>query len=519
MNNTNTTALIRTLVIYAVVVPLAIWIGFMVAGPFDMATFSYIGIMALILVAPLLLRWHHFLLIATWNLGMTVFFLPGKPPIWLLMTALSLGISVLHRTINERARFISAPSITWPLVFLIAVVVFTAKMTGGIGLHSLGDETVGGGFYIRLLVGILGYFAITAQPIPPPKVKLYVSLFFLAGCAGLISDLGPFLPGASRLIFLFFPLSGYDLDQGPGAGLELNTYARFAGTAQMGLAGVLFMLARFGPRGIFTSGRLWRPVLFMIFFALMALGGFRNLLILCGGIFLIQCYIERFHRTRVFPAFVFAGLIGITLLIPFADKLPYPIQRSLAFLPLHIDPTARRDAEGSQEWRLQIWRDALPTVPQYLLLGKGYAISENQLAVASSKAFHYASDFQSVDLVGNYHSGPLSVVIPFGIWGCLALIWFWIASLRALYCNYRYGDAEFRTVNVFLLAYFVSKILLFLIIFGGLYGDMYYFTAIIGLSVGINGGVRKPAPAPARVAAQHGDAPLDRPRFQPFYPR
>ena len=117
-----------------------------------------------------------------------------------------------------------------------------------------------------------------------------------------------------------------------------------------------------------------------------------------------------------------AGVIAITLLVPFASKLPFTFQRSLAFLPLKLNAAARSDAEDTEDWRLQIWKDALPTVPQHLLLGKGYALSQGELTVASSDAFHYSSDIQSVDIVGSYHSGPLSVVIPFGIWGVIALL-------------------------------------------------------------------------------------------------
>jgi hypothetical protein len=280
------------------------------------------------------------------------------------------------------------------------------------------------------------------------------------------------------------------------------------------------MLACYGPRGIFLGGRLWRPVLFFAFFVLMFLGGFRSLIILSVAIFAIQFYLERMHQTRAFPVFIFAGLIAVTLLIPFANRLPYTFQRALEFVPmLKLDPKTAQEAKNSQDWRLQIWKDLLPTVPKYLLLGKGYSISKNDLAVASNQSFRYASDMEATDIVGNYHSGPYSVVIPFGIWGVIALLWFWIAGWRALWKNYRYGDPALRTVNIFLLAYFIARVFEFLIIFGGLYGDMYYFTSIIGLSVAINGGIRRPAPAPARVVDKNSDLPLARPRFQPFYPR
>jgi len=221
----------------------------------------------------------------------------------------------------------------------------------------------------------------------------------------------------------------------------------------------------------------------------------------------------------VFPVFIIGGLIAATLLIPFASKLPFTIQRSLAFLPLKLDRVARQDADASRDWRLNVWKDALATVPQYLLLGKGYAISKNELDVASSSAFRYASDLENIDISGNYHSGPLSVVIYFGIWGVIGVLWFFIASLRGLWLNYRYGDPELRVYNTFLLAYFITKIFLFLIIFGSLYSDMYSFTALIGLSVCLNGGIRRPVRAPAKVVDKTSDVPLARPRFQPFYPR
>lgn len=518
MNN-NTPALFRTLIIYACVVPLAVWLGYLLTQLDYRSTYNTVGILTLILLAPLLLRWHHLLLITTWNLGLTIFFLPGRPPIWLLMAALSLGLSVLHRTINNKARFISAPSITWPLIYFLAVVLGTAKLTGGIGLHSLGNSTSGGKSYILLLMGILGYFALTAQPIPPQRMKLYVSLFFLGGCTAFIGDLAPHLPSSMNIIYAFFPVSSTVLEGKPGI---IDFQARYIGTGAAGMAGFLFMLARYGPRGLFLEGRLWRLVLFALFGVLIFMGGFRSVILLCGGIFVFQCYLERLHKTKVFPIFVFAGVIGIALLIPFAQKLPFNFQRALAFLPLKLDRSAYEAAEATKDWRLQIWKDALPIVPKYLLLGKGYALTRTDLDEASSRAFNrYASDFDSVEITGNYHSGPLSVAIPFGIWGIIAVLWFWIASLRALYLNHRYGKPEFRNINSFFLAYFIAKLLLFLIVFGGLYGDMYYFAAIIGLSVSINGGIcqRATASVPALKKAAVPVPARPQPQFRPAFPR
>ena len=512
--NKNTPAILKTLIIYALIVPLAIWIGYLLAAPADRDTFSIGGILALILCAPLLLKWHHFLLISTWNLGLTIFFLPGSPPVWLLMTVLSLFLSVLHRTINSEARFLSAPSLTWPLIFFLGVVFMTAKLTGGIGLHSMGGEVSGGKHYITLIFGILGYFALTALRIPPQRVGLYLSYFFLMGCLSVISDLGSVLPQSLRFIFALFPQSLF----ATGGDAVKGGYGRFTGLGNMGMSLFLFMLARYGARGILLSGKPWRPVLFGLFGACIMLGGFRSQVILCGLIFAFQFFMERLHRTNVMPLFLFAGVAAAVLIVPFANKLPYTFQRSLAFLPLKINEEVRRDAEGSSDWRLQLWRDTYPEVPKYLLLGKGYALTANDLAMASNKSFGYLSVADEVSTTGNYHSGPLSVLMPFGAWGAIALLWFWIACLRALHANFRHGDPAFRIINGFLFAYYIAKILSFLIIFGAIEGDMSTFAVLIGLSVSINGGICRRAvavkPVPhARVS------PLARPQLQPAFPR
>jgi hypothetical protein len=137
MNN-NSPAILKSLIAYLVCVPLAVCIGYLLTEPLDSSAdrsfrLSMAGILAFVLLTPVLLKWHHFLLVASWNVSMSLFFLPGSPSLWLFMVALSLGISVLYRALNSKARFISAPQITIPLLCMTAVVIFTAEMTGGIG--------------------------------------------------------------------------------------------------------------------------------------------------------------------------------------------------------------------------------------------------------------------------------------------------------------------------------------------------------------------------------------------------
>src|SRR5439155_8412052 len=101
------------------------------------------------------------------------------------------------------------------------------------------------------------------------------------------------------------------------------------------------------------------------------------------------------------------------------------------------------------------------------------------------------------ELAGDYHSGPLSVIIPFGLPGMFAFIWFLVAGFKVVRRNYRFGDPAFRRVNMFLLAFFIAKVIFFFGVFGGFYSDLASFTGLLALSVSINGGMAQKAVAPA----------------------
>src|SRR5208282_4180899 len=105
---------------------------------------------------------------------------------------------------------------------------------------------------------------------------------------------------------------------------------RFTGVGLVGQAFFTFMLARYGIRGIFLSGRPLRIATFAGFLVLSMLGGFRLSVITCALVFAIQFFMEGLHHTRLLPMFIFAGIFGFILCIPLAEKLPFSLQRALS---------------------------------------------------------------------------------------------------------------------------------------------------------------------------------------------
>ncbi len=493
----------KSLLIFGVCIPLALLVGYLLATPTDMMSFGMVGLILLLLCTPLLLRWHYAILLFAWNANMTVFFLPGQPTLWMLFAAVSLFLTVLACIMDKQIRFQNVPSISWAILFLTLVILGTAKMTGGIGLRSFGGGTYGGKKFVYLLGAIMGYFAISSRRIPVEKAERYTGMFFLSAITGIVSNLIYIAGPVFYVLYLFFPVDnaiGQAMEDFSGTGAAIR-FNRLPGVTVATLASFYFLLSRYGIRGILEVTKPWRWLLFLLCFALSSLGGFRSALILFAMICACQFYFEGLFRTRIFLGLVIAVILGGTFLTVFATKLPLSVQRSLTVLPIEVDPAARADAQASLDWRVEMWKMLLPEVRRYLYLGKGYALDPTDMYLTEESVRRgLARDFESALLAGDYHSGPLSVIIPFGIFGLIGFLWVLWAGGRVLYRNYRFSDPALKNINTFLLSYFLSRAVFYFVGFGSLSGDLPLFLGAMGLSVALNGDVRNRLSLPQATA-------------------
>ena len=488
----NPSILPRRLLIFVILVPLAAFLGYLLADP-DFGSFILIGGFVCLLLSPIFLRWHHLILVASWNLWMVIFFLPGGPPFWMLTALISLGITLLHKILDKQKRLCGVPSVTWSLIVLGLVVLFTMKVTGGLALRSMGGTVYGGRKYFYVLLAIVGYFALSTQPIPLQKAKGYASAFLLGGLSSVMSNLIYFMgPGMWVLYNLF------SVDFAVGQAVEdfnapyEQKLGRLAGMGPAGLAVFFLMLARYGVGGVLDWTKPWRIVILAGAIGVSSLGGFRSLIILAAAIVAIQFFLEGLHRTRLLPIMILTGTVLLAVAFPMAKKMPLAVQRCLSVLPVEVDPAVRADAKNSTDWRLQMWEVLLPEVPQYLWVGKGCAVSATDyyLAIESFRR-GLSLDYEFFIVAGDYHNGPLSVLIPFGLPGALAFAWFLIMGGRVLHRNYRYGDPGLKTINTFLYACFLARVFFYLVVFGGFHGDIVNFIGLVGFSVSLNRGMRR----------------------------
>jgi hypothetical protein len=492
---TQATALPRTLLIYGLSLVLAVVLGFLLATPKDFSSFVLVAMLFFALATPLLMRWHHLALVATLNASLLIYLLPGQPHLWMLMAGISLAFALLRRTMDKESNFLHVPTVAWSLIFLTLVILVTAHFTGGIGFRALGSNVYGGKYYYTTLAAVVVYFALVSQRIPLHHAPLYMGLFFLSEITAVFSNIAYVLGPSFWWLFAIFPSELAVHQARADFVMGQSIFARITGLSWAGHALFCFMLARYGVRGIFDFTRPGRLLAFLLVVALTMLGGFRTYVVLFAIVLAILFRIERLYRTKTFAILLGLTVMGAILVLPNVTKLPLSVQRSLSILPfIQVSPVAKWDAQASSEWRLSMWRLLIPQIPDHLWLGKGYALDPTEMYLAEESVRRGLSQtYEYAALSGNYHSGPLSIILPFGIWGIIGVVWLWIAGLKVLYNNLRYGPPELRNINVFILAYFMARIVFFCFFFGALNTDLVVMTGLLGMSISLNGGVcRRP---------------------------
>jgi hypothetical protein len=206
----------------------------------------------------------------------------------------------------------------------------------------------------------------------------------------------------------------------------------------------------------------WRLLLLLGGLAAALFSGFRSVLVFPLLLFGTQFIFERLYKTKYMLVLMVTTAILAGGICVSANRLPLSIQRCLTIFPLDLDASAIEDAHGSNQWRLEMWRSLLPDIPKYFWLGKGFSIDPKDLYFAQEGTrMGVNASFEGSIVAGDYHNGPLTLIIPFGIWGMLAFTWFVIASFKVLWANHKHSEPEMQNINTFLLAHFTAKLIFF----------------------------------------------------------
>lgn len=481
----------RGFLVFALCLPLAVLLGFMLSDPLMGKNMMIVSGAIFVLLIPLMLRIHHRALIWCAFAYVMVFFIPGQPHLWMVLAALSFTISVLSRPLAKvKARPVWDPLVMGSLVFIALLALFTARETGGIGMRVLGSGNQGGRKYVFIFAAIIGCFALTMQRLPRVRAHKDIAAYLLAPITAAVGNVAYALGPKFYFLFLLFPvewvISQAAADYDVTGGLK-----RLAGFGPLSTAISTYCLMKWGLRGILQIRKTHRLFLLLIAIGLGMFSGFRSTVAIFALVTLFQFFAEGLYRTRYAAGALAVMIASFTFVAVFAESLPLAVQRTISFLPVRVDPMAAADAKASIEWRLEMWKTVSKEIPKYFWIGKGYSVDPTDLYLAEeSMRRGFASGYDFSIEAGDYHSGPLSVIIPFGIFGVLGFLAFCIASLRVLWKNMRYSDPDIKNINTFFFAYFAGRLLFFLLFFGSLESDLWLFTSVVGISLTLNGGVK-----------------------------
>jgi hypothetical protein len=287
------------------------------------------------------------------------------------------------------------------------------------GLKIFGfTETVGARPYFNVALAGLAYFILSNQaisgtlarrlPIAIVATELGFSIVYLISRAS--SAIG-------------FALAKFYDGFTPPTYQNAPSFERPIGVVGGGTSLITGLCSYFRPLTLISPLHFWRVFLFLIGLVLILISGFRSQLFAIAIIFVLAGY----FRNGWLDVFVsLMGLIfGAVLLIcfnSFIHPLPISMQRTLSALPGHWDSRAVRDASGSTEWRLEMWRD-IPRGTKYIrskVMGDGFGFSRAELSAMERQKF-LTGDVSPEDymIIGSFHNGPLSAIRFVGVVGLI----------------------------------------------------------------------------------------------------
>src|SRR5688572_11506306 len=254
----------RGVLIFALCLPLAILMGFMLSDPMMSSNQMFISAALMALLIPLLLTIHHRALIWVGGAVIIAFFVKGQPQMWMVCAGVSFLISVVSRPLAK-----SRPKPVWErwvlttLILVLTSVMITAALTGGIGMRVFGSSTFGGRKYIALIASFIGFLALTMVVLPRRFAQRDVGIFTLGPITTGFSNLAYMLGPAFYFLFALFPVSLAVNQAQADFSPALVGIKRYTGFGSASTAICMYCLMRWGFRGVCDISKPWRLLLVM----------------------------------------------------------------------------------------------------------------------------------------------------------------------------------------------------------------------------------------------------------------
>lgn len=420
---------IKAIIIIVVAAFFALYLGVAAATAQLEALAWVVGTLCLVFVLSLGKHVWVLIPISLQLLGV-VNLLPGTPSPWWGATAVVgvvFTLRVLMRKHDLQFR------LTWLefAIFLQMVAVAQAFLRNPTGLSVLGGELVGGKPYIIFGFSFLAFALLSGVKADLRTIKwVVICSILMAVLDGGLMLASVFLPSLAMAALPLY--SGVSFTSAAGGGGEVNTSeTRVDGAKDIGKSLGFAAFTLFRPITTLNPLRLIGFLLMVSSVGLILISGFRSTLAYVAVVAIVSSLIRRKFLDVIICGII--ALLGLILLVVSGqvENLPYGAQRILSVLPIDVRHDARDNAEGSSEWRFEMWELAL-TTDRYInnkLLGDGFAYRADEYAIMMDAAFGNSrtamskQDFQELMMAkGSYHGFHVEAIRMTGAFGLLCAL-------------------------------------------------------------------------------------------------
>lgn len=418
----------------------------------------------------------------------TLTFVPGYPSPWYAVTPV-VTLMLLSRFLMRKAEF--RYRFCWMdlLMVLQILALVQAYLRNPTGLAVLGStDAIGGRPYMDYSMAIFAYFLLASVKTDMRTVKRVILCMVILSFADQFLMASTSFSGTlSQAVGKFYSNVDYSSNAaGAAYSFDLGT-TRFTSLAGLGvvLSQILFSFNR--PLECFLPFRPLRFLWTLFTIAVIMLSGFRSNLIKMICFFVAGTVIRRKPIDFILAAAPAVILLSAILIVG-PKSLPMAAQRTISFLPIEVDASIRESAEGSSDWRFEMWRLVL-TSDRYIknkILGDGFGFSAAEQEAQTQDALglrKYSGD--SIDAFiakGSYHGWHVEAIRFTGAMGLVVglLILFVFARHAWVVINYHHGTEYFPFV-VFIGIPFLIEPFFTLFVFGSYKGSFITYIAMSGM--------------------------------------
>jgi len=384
------------------------------------------------------------------------------------------------------------------LIYINLAYLATVYVRNPAGFWAMQTSVVGGRPYFEIALAFGAFIVLSRVQITDFIAKIFPLFFVIpAWFVAILDVVARLFPQAAYPLAMMYSGVG---SRGVTSAFEQEARlgeTRMTALVQAGIASTLALCARFNPITLVSPLYPGRIILLVVSFAAIFLSGFRGALLFAVAAFLLAVVLRgNLRHLWVAAAIALVGVGSLITLQGSVLQLPLTMQRALSWLPGDWDQAAVADAEGSSQWRFEMWSWAWndDRILRDRTWGQGFGLSIDDMnliatslmAGQSGGSLLGGSDRENFMITGTFHSGPLSTIKYIGIVG-LALYYplmCYMAWLAWRLCKRARGTKAFP-LSLFVGIPIIYEPFNFVVIFGGLdsnYPQLLFWAGLLNMT-------------------------------------